>query len=68
MKAEGMNTDDSTSAIAISAAPTSSMLLTAASCGLNPRLDVTLDVFHDDDGVVDDNADGKHQTEQRQDC
>ena len=36
MKADGMNTDDSTSAIAISAAPTSSMLLTAASCGLRP--------------------------------
>ncbi len=31
-----MNTDDSTSAIAISAAPTSSMLLIAASRGLSP--------------------------------
>ena len=36
MKADGMNTDDSTRAIAISAAPTSSMLLTAASCGESP--------------------------------
>ena len=30
------------------------------------RLNVALDVFDDDDGVVDHNADGQHQAEQRQ--
>src|SRR5215467_3637715 len=36
MNADGTNTAHSTSAIAIRAAPTSSMLLTAASCGDSP--------------------------------
>ena len=66
MKADGTNTADSTSAIAISAAPTSSMLLTAASCGRKPGLDVALDVLDHDDGVVDHDADRQHQSEQRQ--
>ena len=36
-------------------------------CGFNRReakRNVTLDVFHDDDGVVHDNADGEHDAEQ----
>ena len=66
MKAAGTNTAHSTSAIAISAPPTSSMLLMAASCGREPGLDIALDVLDHDDGVVDHDADRQHQPEQRQ--
>ena len=45
---------------AISRAP-----ISAASNGLS-RLDVTVDVLHHDDGVVDDETDGQHQGQQRQ--
>ena len=31
-----------------------------------PQGDVPLDVFHDDDGIVHDNADGQHQAEERE--
>ena len=66
MKAAGTNTAHSTSAIAISAPPTSSMLLIAASRGLKPGRDVALDVLDHDDRVVDHDADRQHQPEQRQ--
>ena len=65
MKADGTNTAHSTSAIATSAPPTSSMLLSAASRGDKPGCDVALDVLHHDDGVVDHDADRQHQAEQR---
>ena len=52
--------------MAISAEPTSSMVLCAASRGLRPGGDVALDVLDHDDGVVDDDADGEHEAEQRQ--
>ncbi len=41
------------------------MLLIAASRGLQTRLDIAFDVLDDDDCIVDDDADGEHQTEQR---
>ena len=66
MKAAGTNTAHSTSAIAISAPPTSSMLLIAASRGRQPRGDVALHVLHHHDGVVDHDADRQHEPEQRQ--
>ena len=34
--------------------------------GLHALLDVAVDVLHHDDGVVDDEADGQHQRQQRQ--
>ena len=61
-----MNTANSTSAMAISAPPTSSMVLCAASRGRHALADVALDVLDHDDGVVDDDADRQHQAEQRQ--
>ena len=66
MKAVGRNTALSTSAIAISAPPTSSIVLCAASRGDRPCAQVALDVLDHDDGVVDDDADRQHQAEQRQ--
>ena len=52
--------------MAISAAPTSSMVLWAASRGRQPVRDIALDVLDHDDGVVDDDADRQHKSEQRQ--
>ena len=46
---------------AISRAP-----LRAASNGLHALLDVAVDVLDHDDGVVDDEADGEHQRQQRE--
>ena len=66
MKAVGTNTAISTSAMAISAPPTSSMVLCAASLGDMPCVQVALDVLDHDDGVVDHDADRQHQAEQRQ--
>ena len=66
MKADGTNTALSTSAIAISAAPTSSMLLTRGFARRQAGGDVALDVLDHDDGVVDHDADRQHQAEQRQ--
>ena len=66
MKVEGMNTADSTSAMATSAPPTSSMVLWVASRGRQSLADVALDVLHHDDGVVHHDADGEHQAEQGQ--
>ena len=45
---------------------TSSIALYAASLRREPRLDVALDVLDHDDRVVDHDADGEHQPEQRQ--
>ena len=66
MNTEGTNTAQSTSAMAISAEPTSFMLLIAASRGASPVGDIAFDVLDDDDGIVDDDADRQHQPEQRQ--
>src|SRR5882724_11868807 len=65
MKAVGMKTAQSTSAIATSAPPTSSMVLCAASRGPRPA-QIALDVLHHHDGVVHHDADRKDQAEQRQ--
>ena len=35
-----------------------------ASLGGKPLFDVVLGAFHDDDGIVDDNADGQNQGKQ----
>ena len=61
-----MNTAISTSEMAISAPPTSSMVLCAASLGRHALAQIALDVLDHDDGVVDDDADGEHEAEQRQ--
>ena len=45
---------------------TSRIALSVASRGTKARLDVALDILHHDDGVVDHDADGQHQAEQRQ--
>ena len=66
MKAVGRKTPMRTREIASSAPPTSSMVLCAASFGVIALLDVALDVFDDDDGVVDDDTDREHEAEQRQ--
>ncbi len=66
MNAVGMNTAVSTSAMAISAAPTSFMVTRAASVGRQAFAQLALDVLDDDDRVVDHDADGEHQPEQRQ--
>ena len=64
--ADGTNTAHSVSAIEISAPPTSRMVTWAASAGLHASLEIALDILHHDDGVVDHDADRKHETEQRQ--
>ncbi len=66
MNADGMNTAHSTSAIATSAAPTSSMLRLRRVARAQALGDVALDILDHDDGVIDDDADGKHEAEQRQ--
>ena len=66
MKAVGTNTAISTSEIAITAVPTSSMVRCAAALGSIARGDVALDVLDHDDRIVDDDADRQHQAEQRQ--
>src|SRR5580704_11854401 len=66
MNAAGTNTALSTSAMAISAEPTSSMLRLAASRGARPAGDVALHVLDHHDRVVDHDADGENQAEQRQ--
>ena len=56
----------STSEMATSAPPTSSMVLCAASRGDMPCAQVAFDVLDHDDGIVDDDADGQHEAEERQ--
>ena len=45
---------------------TSSIARTVASRGDMPFFDVMLDRFHDDDGVIDDQTDGEHESEERE--
>ena len=66
MNTDGTNTAHSTSAMAISAEPTSFMLLIRRFARRQPVGDIALDVLDDDDGVVDHDADRQHQPEQRQ--
>ena len=66
MKAVGTNTAHSVSAMAISAAETSSIVLCAASLRRHAQRHVALDVLDHDDGVVDHDADGQDQAEHRQ--
>ncbi len=66
MNAVGTNTAHSTSAIAMIGPDTSSIALRVASIGVSPMLDVALHVLHHHDRIVDDDADGEHQAEQRQ--
>ena len=66
MKAHGTKTALRTSPTAITGPETCSMALIVASRGASPVLDVVLDRLDDHDGVVDHDADGQHQAEQRQ--
>jgi hypothetical protein len=66
MKAVGTNTAHSTSAVATMGPVTSRMALLGGVDGLEAQRDVALDVLHDDDGVIDDDADRQHQAEQGQ--
>ena len=66
MNAVGMNTAQSTSAIAMIGPETSSIALRVASIGGRPMLDVPLDVFHHHDRVVDHDADREHEAEERE--
>ena len=66
MNAHGTNTALSTRPTAITGPETCSIARIVASRGDSPVLDVVLDRLDDHDGVVDDNADGQHQAEQRQ--
>ena len=68
MNTDGTNTAQSTSAIAISAEPTSFMLFLRGLARRQPGRDVALDVFDHDDGVIDHDADRQHQPEQATDC
>ena len=67
MKATGTNTESSTSVIAMIGAVISRIASLVASRRreLGMLLHDALDVLDDDDGVVDHNADGEHQGEQR---
>ena len=64
MNADGMNTAHSTSAIAISARADLVHALDGGLARSKPRRDVALDVLHDDDRVVDHDADREHEAEQ----
>ena len=61
-----MKTTISTSVMPTMALDTSSIVTSAASRGGLAVLDVPLDVFDHDDGVIDHDADGEDQAEQRQ--
>ena len=65
-KATGMNTAESTSAIAMTGPDTSCIALMVASRGEQPVLDVVLDRLDHDDRVVDHEADREHEPEQRE--
>ena len=66
MKPTGTNTAVRMSAMAMTGPDTSSIALMVASFGLHAVLDVVHHRLHDDDRIVDDDADGEHQAEQRQ--
>ena len=65
MKTVGTKTAARISAMATTGPETSCMALRAASFGRHALFDVALDRFDDDDGVVNDQADGQHEAEQR---
>ncbi len=67
MKATGTKTESSTSVIAMIGAVISRIASLVASAGVQLRmlLHHALDVLDHDDGVVDDDADGQHDGEQR---
>ncbi len=66
MNADGKKTDVRTSEMPRMGAVSSFIAFSAAANGSSPAFDVVLDALHDDDGVVDDDADGEHQAEERQ--
>ena len=66
MKAVGMNTAARMSAMATTGAGHLLHRLERGVLGRQPVLDVMLDRLDDDDGVVDDEADGEHQAEERE--
>ena len=65
-KQHGMNTELSTSVMARIGPVISSIALIVAVRESQPGGDQPLDVLQHDDGVVDHDADGQHQAEQRQ--
>ena len=67
MKATGTNTDSSTRVMAMIGAVISPIAFLVASAGdmLRIFLHHALDILDHDDGVVDDDADGEHQRQQR---
>ena len=66
MNAQGRNTELSTSVMAMIGPVISSIALIVAVARGQALVDPALDVLHHHDGVVDDDADGQHQAEQRQ--
>ncbi len=66
MNAVGTNTAHSTSAVAMIGPVTSRIACRVASIGFEAACDVALDVLDDHDRIVDHDADGEHQTEERQ--
>ena len=66
MKAVGMNTAHSTSAMAITRRADLVHGLVRRVARRHAEADVALDVLHHDDRVVDHDADGQHHAEQRQ--
>ena len=66
MKPTGMNTDARISAMLTTGPDTSSIALQRGVPRRHPLFDVVLHRLHDDDRIVDDQADGEHEAEQRQ--
>ena len=66
MAAVGMKTAARMRAIATTGPPTSSMAFTVADFGIHALVDVVLDGFDHDDGVVHHEADRQHEAEERQ--
>jgi len=66
MKAVGMKTAERTSAMPTTGPEISCMALESGFLWRETIFDVALDGFDDDDGVIDDEADGQNQAEQRE--
>ena len=66
MNAVGTNTADRTSAMAISAPPTSSIVRARRVSRRHPLVEIALHVLHHHDRIVDDDADGEHEPEERE--
>ena len=66
MNAVGMNTADEHERDADDRSGDFLHRLEGGFLGRKPMLDVMLDRFDDDDGVVDDQADGEHEAEERE--